>query len=46
MGALIASIIGVWYFEGGLYLISIGIVLLALIFALILSRSIFERVLL
>jgi len=46
MGALIASIIGVWYFEGGLYLISIGIVLLALIFVLILSRSIFERILL
>jgi len=45
MGALIASIIGVWYFEGGLYLISIGIVLLALIFVLILSRNIFERVL-
>ena len=46
MGVLIASIIGVWYFEGGSYLISIGIVLLVLIFVLILSRSIFEKVLL
>ena len=46
MGVLIASIIGVWYFEGGSYLISIGIVLLVLIFILILSRSIFEKVLL
>ena len=46
MGALIASIIGIWYFEGGLYLISIGIILLALIFVLILSRNIFERSLL
>ena len=46
MGALIASIIGVWYFEGGLYLITVGVVLLALIFVLILSRNIFERSLL
>jgi uncharacterized protein (TIRG00374 family) len=46
MGALIASIIGVWYFEGGLYLISIGISLLAIIFVVILSRNIFERSLL
>ena len=46
MGVLIASIIGIWYFEGGSYLISIGIILLVLIFVLILSRSIFEKVLL
>jgi len=46
MGVLIASIIGVWYFEGGLYLISIGIILLVLIFVLIFSRNIFEKVLL
>ena len=46
MGVLIASIIGIWYFEGGSYLISIGVILLVLIFVLILSRSIFEKLLL
>jgi uncharacterized protein (TIRG00374 family) len=46
MGVLIASIIGVWYFEGGLYLISIGIILLGLIFVLMLSQNIFKKLLL
>jgi len=46
MGVLIASIIGVWYFEGGLYLISIGVILLGLIFVLMLSQNIFKKLLL
>ena len=45
MGALFASIIGIWYFENGLYLISIGIILLIFIFILILSRTLFEKIL-
>ena len=45
MGALFASIIGIWYFDNGLYLISMGIILLILIFILILSRTIFEKIL-
>jgi len=45
MGALFASIIGIWYFENGLYLISVGIILLILIFVLIISRTVFEKIL-
>jgi uncharacterized protein (TIRG00374 family) len=45
MGVLIASVIGVWYFEGGLYLISVGIILLGLIFVLMLSQNIFKKLL-
>jgi len=43
VGALIASILGIWYFENGSYFIIIGILLIGIIFALISSRGLFGK---
>ena len=43
VGALVASILGIWYFENGAYLIMFGLLLLGIIFSFISSRWLFNK---
>tara|TARA_B110000014_G_scaffold263492_1_gene260432 strand:+ start:1533 stop:2465 length:933 start_codon:yes stop_codon:yes gene_type:complete len=43
VGAMVASILGIWYFENGSYLILFGLFLLGIIFAFISSRKLFNK---